>query len=1140
MNTRKRLFAISQSFLKKISLQVILCIAFAYAVQAQDILEQRITLTAQNQSIQQIAAAIKKQTGVSVSFSAGAIKASGKINVSVKDRRLADFLKMDLAAYDIDYRVVDKQVVLFQKETAVNNSVLNKAAGEQGTTEVTGYVLNEKNEPVISATVGVSELSTSAITDNKGFYKVRVNGPGSLVFSNVGFETQTIPVANQRSINVILKLSNGKLDDVVVVGYGTQKKISNTGAQASMAGALLVQSPAANISNSLVGRLPGLFASQASGEPGNDQSTLRIRGVGTFNGSQEPLVLVDGIQVDNYNNIDPNEIENITILKDASSTAVYGIRGANGVLIITTKRGKAGPARVSYTFNNAINSFTALRSQMSAYDWANSFNQAIKGDSYLSGGTYSPRYSDDDLQKYKDGSDPIFFPNIDWYKVMLKKTSSQQQHNLNINGGSERVRYAVSVGMFNQEGLFNNTKLSPDYDAQLRFKRYNFRSNLNFNITQRFKAQIDVSSQTEQRSGSNASVVNVIENIIRANPTVSPGVVDGKVIVFPLGGNPITSLYEPGYQREFRNFLNGALRLDHDLDFLTSGLTSHFNISYQNFNSQKFVNRKSGVPIIQYLPVRQPDGTIAYLPQNTDAQYGSVETIGKNRRVTTEFGFNYTKNIGDHLVGGLLLYNQQKNIDPSYTFLVPNGYQSYVGRGTYEYKGRYLAQVDVAYNGTENFAPGNRFGLFPAYSLGWVASNEKFFPKNDYLSFLKFRGSYGTVGNDVVGNGFLQSNNRFLYRPTAWTFSGGSRFGEVGSSYNPILGVVEGRASNPDLTWETSVKSNLGIEMGFWKKKINVTVDLFSEKRDNILANRQTIPSTIGVPIPPQNLGKMQNRGFELSATLNDRLGEFVYQVNGNYSFARNKILFQDEVTPLYSYQARTGQRFGQIFGLIDQGLFNTWDEVNDPKRPVYQWNNNKIQPGDIRYADINGDGKVNNFDAVPIGYSQVPEITYGFSFVGSYKGFSISVLFQGVGNVSLPYTRRFTQAFFDPNPAGAVDYLLGSWTQEKYNAGQPITFPRFSLGTNGNAASNYQTSTYFTADASYLRIKNMEIGYTFASKIIKKVGLNSARLFVNANNLYTWSKVFPGVDPESPPTASNTEPYPLVRTVNTGININF
>ncbi len=1006
--------------------------------------------------------------------------------------------------------------------------------------KVLGNVTNEQNETLSGATVNERGTSNSTSSNDIGAFQLSVRGPKSvLVISAVGHITKEIVVGQQSNINVALTASNKELDAVVVVGYGTQKKISNTGSQSSMAGTLLVQSPVANISNSLVGRLPGLFASQGSGEPGNDRSTIRIRGIGTFNGSQEPLVLVDGIQVDNYNNIDPNEIENITILKDASSTAVYGIRGANGVMIITTKRGKTGPAKVSYTFNNAINSFTAIRSQMNAYDWANSFNQALKGDAFLTGGTYTPRYTDAELEKYKNGSDPVFYPNVDWYKVMLKKSSVQQQHNLSINGGTDKVRYAISVGMFNQQGLFNNTNLSPDYDAQLKYKRYNFRSNLNFNITDRFKAQIDVSSQTEQRAGSNASIPNVIENIGRANPTVSPGIVDGRLIVFPSGGNPIVSLYEPGFQREYRNFLNGTLRLDHDLDFITEGLTTNFNISYQNFNGQKFVNRKSGVPIITYLPVRQTDGSTAFLPQNTDAQFGNTESIGKNRRVTARLGVDYKRKFGDHYVTGLLLYDQQKNIDPTYTFLVPNGYQSYVGRGTYEYKGRYLAQVDVAYNGTENFAPGNRFGLFPAYSLGWIASEESFFPKNDVLDFLKFRASYGEVGNDVVGNNFLQSNNRFLYRPTAWTFGSGARFGEIGST-NTITGLVEGRASNPNLTWERALKSNLGIEMAFWKKKINVTAEFFSETRDNILTNRQTISSIIGVAIPPENLGKMQNKGYEFNVTLTNRLGDFNYQVNANYSFARNKILYQDEVNPTYPYQARTGQRFGQIFGLISEGIYNTMEEVSDPKRPVSQWNNNKLQPGDIRFIDINNDGKVDNFDAVPIGYSQVPEVTYGFSLIGSFKGLSLSVLFQGVSNVSLPYTRRFNQAFFDGVPAGAVDYLLESWTQERYNAGSPISFPRFSLGTNGNAAHNYQTSTFFTTDASYLRIKNIELGYTVPNKIMKKVGLNTARLYVNANNLYTWSKVYKGVDPESPPTPTNTEPYPLVRTVNMGVNINF
>ena len=523
-----------------------------------------------------------------------------------------------------------------------------------------------------------------------------------------------------------------------------------------------------------------------------------------------------------------------------------------------------------------------------------------------------------------------------------------------------------------------------------------------------------------------------------------------------------------------------------------------------------------------------------------DAAFSFSETIGKNRRITAEWALNYQRQMGKHQVSALLLYNQIKSIDPGYTFLVSNAYQSYVGRATYDFKGRYLAEVNVAYNGTENFAPGKRFGFFPAYSIGWVASEEAFFPKNNFLTLLKFRGSYGKVGNDQIGAGFLFSNNRFLYRPTAWTFTGGSRFGEVGSSFNLLPGVQEGRGSNPDLTWEQAVKTNLGIELSFWKKSLSLTIDVFEEARNNILASPQSVSSLFGVAVPPLNLGRMRNWGYEFEFALNHNLGAFNYQIKGNYSFARNKILFQDEVNRVYPYQYRTGNRFGQYFGLIAEGLYNTWDEVNDAARPVYEWQNNKIQPGDIRYKDVNGDGKINFDDEVPIGYSQVPEEVFGLSLVMEYKGFSLSLLFQGVSNVSLNYTRRYNQAFYDANPAGAVDYLINSWTPERYAAGLPIEFPRFSLGTNGGAPNNYQPSTFFTVDADYVRLKNVELGYTFSGKLLKKMGLSSTRIFVNANNLITWSNLYPGIDPESPPTPVNLEPYPLIRTINTGIKVEF
>jgi TonB-linked SusC/RagA family outer membrane protein len=598
--------------------------------------------------------------------------------------------------------------------------------------------------------------------------------------------------------------------------------------------------------------MPGLFATQASGEPGNDASRILIRGIGTFSGNQGPLILVDGIQVDNYNNIDPNEIDGVTILKDASSTAVYGIRGANGVLIITTKRGKIGAPVASYTFNNAFNSFTGIREQMNSYDFANSFNQALKNDIYLTGSAYTPKYSDADLAKYKSGEDPVFFPDNNWYDFMLKKTSLQQQHNFNIRGGTDKVKYFISAGMFNQEGLFKDNLIKSDFDPQIKYKRYNFRSNFNFDVSRRFKVALDLSTQMDNRNGNNASTTSIVNYIAGIAPLAAPGIIDGKIVTLtPSGGNggnisnPASLLYASGYKTDYRNLLNGSVRLDHELDFITKGLSMHGIVAYQNFSRQLNTYTR---PLISYQARRLVDNSILYIKQADESPFAfSQSNPDRTRRTTMEFAFDYKRSFGGHNITGLLLYNQIKTFDPSFAFGVPNGYQSYVGRTVYDYKGRYLAEISAAYNGTENFAPGERFGLFPSYSLGWVPTAEEFFPKNDVLTFLKIRGSYGEVGNDQLSGDFLSNpNSRFLYRPTAFsgtgpfTAAGLYYFGSVGANYVAYNAIREGRANNPFLTWEKALKSNLGIEANFWNNKINLVVDLFSEERDNILAVPQT------------------------------------------------------------------------------------------------------------------------------------------------------------------------------------------------------------------------------------------------------------------------------------------------------------
>ncbi|GGM90190.1 SusC/RagA family TonB-linked outer membrane protein [Dyadobacter beijingensis] len=976
-------------------------------------------------------------------------------------------------------------------------------------------------------------------TDVDGKFSIQVPVEGSvLIFSFVGYEKQEVALKDLSEIKITMVSDNKSLDEVIVVGFGTQKKINATGAIATIGTKDLVQSPVANISNSLVGRMPGLFATQSGGEPGNDGSKIRIRGVGTFSGNTDPLTLVDGIQVDNYNNIDPNEIESVTILKDASSTAVYGIRGANGVLIITTKRGKVGPPKISYTFNQGFNSFTGMREMMNSADYATHFNEALQADSYVTGNVYTPKYTSEDIELYRNGQDPVFHPNVNWPDVMFKKTSLQSQHNVSISGGTQKVRYFVSAGLFNQEGLFKDTKgITDAFSPQSVFRRYNIRSNFNFDLTKRLKMSLDLSSQTETRSGNNGTnTERVVGDVFRASPLETPGIVDGKVVNIFTGSrnNPYVSLLYPnaagGLKRSYRNYLNGNFRLDYDLGFLLDGLSTHGNVAVQTYNDQQITNTKT---LITYLATRLPDGTINYVPSTTDAQFGFSQTGRYNRRITAEFGIDYKKSFGKHSITALALYNQQKTFDPTLAFLVPKGYQSFVGRITYDYGGRYLAEVNVGYNGTENFAPGKRFGFFPAYSLGWVASQESFFPKNEVVTFLKIRGSYGEVGNDNIGG------TRFLYRPTSYSsVQNIYYFGNVGSTYTGYTGIREDATGNPDVTWERAVKQNIGIEAFFWKDRIKFTADLFSEERSDILAARQSISSISGLSQPASNLGKMQNKGFEADISYSGNIGQLGYRVGANYSFARNKVLFRDEVPNAYAYQNRTGQRLGQNFGLIAQGLYNTWDEVNDPSRPVYSYSNNKIQPGDIRYKDYNGDGVINDFDAVPIGFSNLPEKTFGASFGLNYKGFDVSVLFQGVGNVSHYYTRfQRGTGYGQAPPEGSASYMNESWTAERYAAGLPIKFPRFSVNANPNEVG----SSYWLADASYMRLKNAEIGYRFEEGILRKLGISSCRIYVNANNLLTWKKMYQGIDPENTATGdTNTEPYPLVRTINAGLNLNF
>jgi TonB-linked SusC/RagA family outer membrane protein len=1084
----------------------------------------RIYVKGQSISLLQIIQDIEKDSDYSFFYNPDDLSGLFLAKVDCNDT-IEGVLAVVLKGYNIDYQINGKEIVLRK------NAKAPVVAQQNNERTVRGAVIDARDaSPVVGASVVIKGTQKGVITDYDGNFSISFTGESCVLeISYVGYQKQTVTITNQTEVGIRLFEDNQLLDEVVVVGYGTQKKETVTGAIAVISSEILVQSPQANISNSLAGRLPGVLAIQRNGEPGGDATELRIRGTGTFSGSSSPLVMIDGIESLNFNNIDPNEIESISILKDASATAVYGVRGANGVLLITTKRGTKQAPVISFSTNVAVSQFTDLRENAGSYEWAKTFNEALKYNSYITG-NYLPRFTESDLEHYLTGDDPIFYPDTDWISMMLRNNSLQTQSNFNISGGTDTIKYFITAGIFDQQGLFKNASLTGD-NYQMTFRRYNFRSNFDINITQRLTSSVNLSAQIEERKGPTVRVSYIMDRIYNAPPNISPGIVDGKIInVYDVfGGNPLEQLLGTGVHNEYVSYLTSSVKLKYDAGHLMKGLSAHGMVSYWHYMQN---DKRYGKAAQTYKPIETNDGNILYAPQKEEQPYGFSEANAKTRRIYLEFALNYDKQIQGHSLTAMLLYNQSKLYDPTLAYAIPNGVQGLVGRVTYDYKKRYLAEFNAGYNGTENFAEGKRFGFFPAYSLGWVASEESFFPENEAISFLRIRGSYGEVGNDKVGG------TRFLYNPSSYVYANNVyNFGKPGSTFQSYQGSSEGVVGNPLLTWERAKKSNIGADIHFWDSKIRFTGDYFYEIRNNILATPQTTPEITGVTFPAQNLGEMKNYGFELELAYENNIRAFNYWIESNFTYATNRILFQDEVNRVYPYTYRTGQRYGQYFGYIAEGFYNTWEEVNDANRPVSIENSNKIMPGDIKFKDINGDGIINADDMVPIGYSDFPEIIYGISFGGAFKGVDFSVLFQGATNVSR-YTYITSVRPFE-NDQMAQSYISDmSWTYEKYLNGATIDLPH--LSAQQVQRHNYQSSTFMVQDASYLRLKNVEIGYTFKRAVLKKIRASSLRLYVNGNNLLTWHGLYPGEDPEQVSRGGDWAPYPNTRVVNFGFNIKF
>ena len=1013
----------------------------------------------------------------------------------------------------------------------LSKSTVSIQASQQEKT-VRGNATDTEGKGIPGVTVVVKGTTVGTITDFDGHYALTVPASAdTLVFSFVGLETKEVQIGSNTVLNVQLSESTIGIEEVVAIAYGTQKKMTITGAISSISGDDLLKTPTGSLSNTLSGAVTGLSSVQYSGEPGADDAEIFIRGVTTLN-SSAPLIQVDGVERE-FSQLDPNEIESITVLKDASATAVFGVRGANGVILITTKRGKEGNAKISFSTSTGIQMPTKLLEFADSYQYASFYNEAQQNDGV---DPSSYKFQPEVLEAFRTHSDPILYPDTDWLDYLLKNGAMQSQHNVNISGGVEKIRYFVSMGAYTQEGLFKT--FDAGYDFNFDFKRYNYRANLDFDLTESTLLSVNLGGRVEDKNTpiSNEDQNQLFRQLYWATPFSGPGVVDGKWVqtnadyVPSPGSDGLSPYYGKGYNSKSTNVLNLDLVLQQQLDFVTKGLSFKVKGSYNSsFSHTK--TRSSSKPT--YTPIQTDDGTIEYMKSGDDSQLGYGESFDKGRNWYAEASFNYDRKFGNHTIGALALYTQSKTYYPSQYTDIPSGYVGMVGRITYDWKTRYMAEFNAGYNGSENFAPDKRYGFFPAGSLGWIVTEENFMSNvKNVVNYLKLRASYGVVGNDKYYVNSVQQ--RFMYIPDSYVLGGsGYNFGTNVSSDKS--GAYESTKSNQGVTWEKAYKQNYGIDLAFLDERLKISADVFKEHRKDILVQSETTPAIFGASLPVINMGVVDSHGYEFSVKWNDKVGtDFRYWVNGNFSFARNKIIEKGEVAPNEDYMWETGRPVGSR---IIRKFWGFYDETaNERYKAEYGQDIAEhaggLEPGDVVYVDLNSDGVIDSDDITKAGYTNNPEYVVGANLGLSWKNFDFSMQWTGAWNTSRLLEETFREPLGDTNSKGLLLYQFEQrWTPE---TAATAKLPRATLAHKTN---NYKSSDLFLVDASYLRLKNIEIGYNVNLPLFDRAGVDNCRIYLNGYNLLTFSEFKLG-DPES--RTSSRPSYPLTRVFNIGLKVGF
>ena len=1017
----------------------------------------------------------------------------------------------------------------FQPASAAIDKVQQQSA-------IKGIVVDEKGEPIIGANVVAEGTTTGTITDIDGVFRLNVSAGTKLKISFIGFEAKTVVAKND--MRVILVEDATTLQEVEIVAYGVQKKVTMTGAIASVKSEDLTRTSVGSVANILGGQMTGLTTVQYSGEPGSDAADIFIRGKATWSDAA-PLIQVDGVER-GMNDIDPNEIESITILKDASATAVFGVRGANGVVIVTTKRGKAGKLTVNFKTNATYSYSPRMPEYVDAVGYANLANEArvVRGK--------NPIYTNSEIQLFRSGLDPDLYPNVNWRDVILNDYVIDNQHHLSLSGGGTNARYYVSMGIMNQGAVFKQDKSVSKHNTNVDYHQYNFRANVDANMTKTTLLSLNMETIITKRNSPGYGDNNNALWSAQANlPATIVPVKYSNGTLPSFGRNsdevsPYVQLNYTGYKISETQATRMNASLNQKLDFITKGLSARgvFSFNYTGY----FDQYRTKTPDLYYATGRKQNGALISKRTSsaTDMTYSDYRRIA--RQYYFEGNINYERIFGeDHRVTGLLNAYRQENKD-SYlnnddddTTLderirsIPKRYQAISARATYSYKDTYMFEFNVGYTGSEQFKKGNRYGWFPAVALGWVPTQYEWTrEKLPFLDFFKLRASLGKVGNDRI------KKIRFPYLSTVST--------DYSSVTWPGSTVGESRVGANDLNWEETTKMDIGVDLKMFNDKVELTADIFKDKNKGIFQQRANIPEEAGfVTNPYTNIGGMESWGFDGNITFNHNFTkDFGMTVRGNWTFARNNVTYWEQSGVVYPYQSFVDVPYGVQRGLISLGLFK--DQADIESSPVQTYSSD-VRPGDIKYKDVNGDGVINDDDIVPLSYSNTPTLQYGFAAEFRYKQFTASIFFEGVGKVQYFYGGSGYYPFAWETRGNVLNIVADQknrWTPREYSGDASTEnpnarFPRLTYGENKN---NNRPSTFWLADGRYFRLKNIELSYRFTSAWLRdKISVQNATLSLVGENLHVWDKVKLW-DPEQ--ASSNGAVYPLQRKFTLQLNVTF